>query len=531
MLKKCYIFLILIIFILLNGCETNPVMSSLDLRPKYKKFEGKFIKQVKTKEWQPALTRANNEGSDSSLYLPTGLTLVRSSFDGIVKTEDMERYIESICVRLLKNSPIKNVSIKVKIIAHSDFETATAMPDGTIAIPLGLIESVDNEDELAWVVGHELSHVILGHHDVDWLEKYHEQLLGVTKTAVFLTDAIYKSSEQNYIKGQSLYGGTKIPEVEETKESKEKVDETDFKMDRSYFLTTGVVLPAWSRDQEDEADLLGIDLVSAAGYSSLGSLDILDRLASKLKEIEKQYQEELDRKREEISNKYSQNKGFDISNIIKGVREHFKLEMKEIQRSLAKKHRDIEERLEYATSYIEREYEDSLPDGRPQFVGLEKLRKKTNVNRILKRYKNVWDAEDLLSEGKLDKAAGKIRKAISGSTKFESKPRMTFFKIRREQGEVKKSILNLEYALREKNASFKIYLNFVEHYILSGQLEKASDMLDTTWEEFEHPPYLYPTKIRLAKLKHEDKVVKQLLLECTQNAAKFADQCKKSASG
>ena len=49
--------------------------------------------------------------------------------------------------------------------------SALCTPDGTIIITIGLLEQLDNEDELAFVLGHEVSHAIYRHHEKDWYKK------------------------------------------------------------------------------------------------------------------------------------------------------------------------------------------------------------------------------------------------------------------------------------------------------------------------------------------------------------------------
>ncbi|HHL39060.1 MAG TPA: hypothetical protein ENJ37_00995 [Deltaproteobacteria bacterium] len=52
-------------------------------------------------------------------------------------------------------------SRRINIVVMPEFKAdACVFPDGTVVITSGLIEAADSDDELAFVIGHELAHVI-----------------------------------------------------------------------------------------------------------------------------------------------------------------------------------------------------------------------------------------------------------------------------------------------------------------------------------------------------------------------------------
>lgn len=111
---------------------------------------------------------------------------------------------------------------------QSDEINAFALPGGEIGVYSGLFKVVHNQDQLAAVLGHEVSHVIAGHAN----ERASDQAL--TQTALQAAGA-----------GGGLGAGTMAL--------------------LGIGAQVGILLP-FSRTQESEADLLGLDLMARAGF-------------------------------------------------------------------------------------------------------------------------------------------------------------------------------------------------------------------------------------------------------------------------
>lgn len=115
---------------------------------------------------------------------------------------------------------------------------AFALPGGKIGIYTGLLKVAVTQDQLAAIIGHEVSHVIAGHS----VERVSQQMLGEVGNTVV--------SAATGVDAQTLGIATGV-----------------------FFL-----LP-FSRTHETEADLLGLDLMSMAGFNPEGAIALWQNMA------------------------------------------------------------------------------------------------------------------------------------------------------------------------------------------------------------------------------------------------------------
>jgi beta-barrel assembly-enhancing protease len=119
-----------------------------------------------------------------------------------------------------------------------DFVNAFAAPGGYIYLTRGLILAASSEAEVAGVLGHEVGHVA-HRHGVARLER--------AVAAGLVADLVF---------GQGTFGA-----------------------DAVNFVTGFVLTTDYSRDQERDADMLGVDFTYGARINPLGLVDFFNRLA------------------------------------------------------------------------------------------------------------------------------------------------------------------------------------------------------------------------------------------------------------
>lgn len=81
---------------------------------------------------------------------------------GIVRDEALNRYVRSVAVRLLRHTTSRPFDYEFKIVDQS-VPNAFALPGGKIFVSRGLLALATSEDELAGVLGHEITHAAERH--------------------------------------------------------------------------------------------------------------------------------------------------------------------------------------------------------------------------------------------------------------------------------------------------------------------------------------------------------------------------------
>src|SRR5438132_9810307 len=81
---------------------------------------------------------------------------------GVYRDEQLQKYIEDIGMRLARQSQRPNLPWQFTII-DSPAINAFALPGGYIYITRGILPFLDNEAQLAGVLGHEIGHVTARH--------------------------------------------------------------------------------------------------------------------------------------------------------------------------------------------------------------------------------------------------------------------------------------------------------------------------------------------------------------------------------
>jgi len=157
----------------------------------------------------------------------------------------MNRYVESILNRILVANPaIPQKKIRL-LISRYIWPNASCLGEGTFVINIGLIRRLENEDQLAFVICHELAHYMENH------------VNNAIKTRIKKTEALKKSNRLKTIEHQE-YG----------------------RYEAFVELLKGLVYDdrSHSRLFESEADALGMEYFLNAQYEPLQALRCMNLL-------------------------------------------------------------------------------------------------------------------------------------------------------------------------------------------------------------------------------------------------------------
>lgn len=130
---------------------------------------------------------------------------------------------------------------QITVFDNDEAVNAFALPGGYIWVYTGLLKIIDNQDQLAAVIGHEIAHVTAGHPNARLSSQYATQA-GLQAVNAFLEGQVGGSTKTI----MALLGlGSQV----------------------------GILLP-FSRSQEQEADILGLQYMARAGFDPGQSIQL-----------------------------------------------------------------------------------------------------------------------------------------------------------------------------------------------------------------------------------------------------------------
>lgn len=164
---------------------------------------------------------------------------IKKEFGGAYSDAELAAYVTQIGKKLAATSEMPNLDFKFTVLNTPDIN-AFALPGGYVYVTRGLIALAENEAELAGVIAHEIGHVTARHS----AERYSRGTAIGLGAAVLgaLTDSQAVSDLANL--GSQLY------------------------------------LKGYSREQEFQADTLGVRYLSRAGYETGAMASFLQKLGN-----------------------------------------------------------------------------------------------------------------------------------------------------------------------------------------------------------------------------------------------------------
>jgi predicted Zn-dependent protease len=159
---------------------------------------------------------------------------------GLLQDPGLQAYVQSVGGRLAELSHRPGLDYQFNVVNASEIN-AYALPGGKISITRGLLSRMENEAQLASVLGHEIGHVAARHS----ASGYTRQVLAGILTAVGIA-----ALEQADVTGRDLLAQGGI-------------------------LASNLVLMKYSRDQERQADELGMEYMARAGYNPDGMVQTM----------------------------------------------------------------------------------------------------------------------------------------------------------------------------------------------------------------------------------------------------------------
>lgn len=203
----------------LIGCATNPVT-------------GRSQFMLVSESWEIQVDQQNSPHQFSADY-------------GTIQDPSLNAYIQQVGSGMVLHTHRPQLPYSFRVL-NANYINAYTFPGGSIAATRGILLSLESEAELAGLLGHELGHVNARH------------------TAQQASKGMLT---QTIVGGLSVYLGSK----------KEGYGDIAAQLG---MLGAGALLARYSRDNEREADSLGMSYMVKSGYGTSGFIDLMAMLNS-----------------------------------------------------------------------------------------------------------------------------------------------------------------------------------------------------------------------------------------------------------
>jgi Zn-dependent protease with chaperone function len=406
---------------------------------------------------------------------------------GFVPNASLHAYVNRIRAKLVTASGVTNIPGRIVLLANPAF-AAYSTPDGNVYVAMGWLPFLTDEDEMAAIIAHELSHVLLTHHSADIL-------VGVRKRA------------------QSLHELGLAAKTAVDKKPAAKGDQEGLRI--SHLVSEAsdkLAMPAWSRRQEREADLLGVDLLVRAGYSPGAMASMLEKLRA--------WEQNTKEAEEAFWERARQTAASDIGSA-------FKMTLDRFVGELSVSHPDTGQRLEDVAGYLERHYgERSLPAATT--ATWNELRAAPDVREVMRNYDLAFSARKLLEQRKAREAYAYAQAAATGRTATHAYPNWILAKSAMANGRSNEAAAALDRAVKANEPIRAVYDELIAVNEQRGNLDVALGWTDRATMTFGETDRWMPTKIRLLRKAGRIDEANALTLKCAVNAPDWRRLCQEA---
>ncbi len=459
--------------------------------------------------------------SDVEAGRPLALGIMRARANGFVPSPVMQAYANAVLAKLLRGLPLPpSFQPQVRVLAAPEF-SALCTPDGTIIITIGLLEQLDNEDELAFILGHEVSHAIYRHHEKDWFKK--AQYFAVVNGAAVqgVADAVSRAGLAN---GGDVARGLDVA----AHLSK---------------LSANVLAPQMSQNQEDAADALGFDLMVRAGYDGEAATAVMDKLAVQEEEAAAAARAAKQANRDSHD---SHGGGGSFGNILGAVNNAMSGNWTDVaifafdtavdnMSEEAVAHHPAPERLKLLSNYAFEEYRDTLPAAPTPLPWAEGTKSKDGLamTTLLAHYAEAENAAAYIADanqGTAEGARSEVTRSSTAPTSDHAYTQYVAYEYYQRNGQNQQSEAALTRAANGPEASWEVYSSLIDLHIARNDWSGAQKLMDQAVVRFEDSPVLLPKHIQILAGEGDFAGAQALLPKCkSYDIKELYDACKKSA--
>jgi predicted Zn-dependent protease len=275
----------------------------------------------------------------------------------------------------------------------------------------------------------------------------------------------------------------------------------------------------WAREQEDEADLLGVDLMAKAGYDVEAATRVLDRLRQTRESAKVDLDKFADMYGTVLAKAAAQG-GLDglKKGLLVVVADAAIRGAKDLLADITKSHADPKRRWEDVGNYIAREYQDPFDEtvaqaNRKSYAALVADK---NVAAVLDNHDAATLALRALQSENPDisSATAKSRQAIGKPTDRAPYALRSYGKVQMSTGNGGEAVRALAIAAADPGASFQTVTLYASALGQMGKFPEAHAALDRASSKFGSAEAVYPARIEMYRLQGDTEKMTATANEC-----------------
>lgn len=450
-LKRSGLFILILVPLFLTGC-----VETIKEKINYSDSIGNYSLSSELKhELDPQ--------KDMQKYLQEGTS--------ILELTKLEKQLNKYLLHIIESNGLRDKFVghlpEIKISTNNEF-TAESLENGLIVFNTGLLTQLEYEEELYAVIAHELVHILNGHHTKDNLDS----LLDKT-TKIAMLEAEKKlsiASKSEYTTALSAWAGQTL--------IRENIG--------------GLLMSKWNREQESEADTLGLELLYKSKINLKGMISFMKKregferqhpqLFADSNNVKMEFTDQLSKFVNKLPSFFGQND--------EPTEKQESLEVQNLD-SLNGNYFSASTRIKDIKSKIKSDYNDYK---RTPFRKL-KLAQSKELSAVYA----TRNLPKLIEAKKYTQAASIGLKAISGVLSNNSYTRILMADIRIAQNRNKIAEINLSKAMASKNKSLKTYSFVAQYYEKKNDKQKVLSTLDLANTSLNYPNKYLSETLRLKK--------------------------------
>jgi predicted Zn-dependent protease len=467
--RKYHLLTLLLLLITINGCVKDALLSTLT-----KPFE----EDAAPLNYLSDLNSIDSSSQEDAITSNIENDIAKSRLIDrqIIKDPVMDNYINGILSKLLETVSYPHKSIRVFIVSDEGYN-AVSLENGGIFIPIDTLINIRSEDELAAIIAHEASHILLEHHVSNHVKDISNRALSAMNKVMIVSGKFSSESELTRA----------------------------YKTIAAEYILENALFPAWDRKTEENADSLGLDLLVNAGYSAEGMFEFQKRVG---------LQNSLDGMT--FSERFEKNLPKDLPSsgfVDESIEMLIKASFNSLNSTITETHKSSEKRFEASFNYLNEHYSHH------SFPALKKTRLMKNINtgnfsKIITSFIAAKVSARQLDKGDVDIAIKNGLLGISGKTSNNSYNRLNMYNLRLAQNKTNKAVKNLDLAIASGDATYSVYIAKYRQLIAKNQLNKAKSFLSEIEKEFNLTDQLLPYKIDLERRENDETQAQLYYAQC-----------------